>query len=388
MRIIHIQDYFHPQLGYQEAFLPREQAKLGHDVYVVTSDRYKPLVYNGSSRLLGGRRIVGKGFFTEEGIKVWRLKTLFEIPYGIWVRGLEKKIQELKPDIVITHGIVNFLALRIAWLKRKHDNFKLIYDDHGTFDNSSSRLRILYSLFKWTFSKLIQGTADAFVGVGYPSKVFMNRRYGIPLERITIIPLGADDELFRFDAAARQEVRTELSISENDIVFICTGKIVPERRLHLVIEAVKLMEAYNHLKVLLVGSGSQTYIGQMKQDIRTKGLEDRFILHNMVPNKELYKYYSAADAAIWPCKASISMLEAMACSLPIIADDSPNMNEMTYVDNQLIYQGHNPSNLAQQMEKLLDPGFRKEMGRNGRKLIEEKLNWRIIAKQFIELCSQ
>ena len=385
MRIVHIQDYFHPQLGYQETFLPREQAKLGHDVYVVTSDRYKSLVYNGSSRLLGDRRIVGAGFFTEEEIKVWRLKTLFEIPYNIWVLGLEKKIQELKPDIVIMHGIVNFLALRIARLKRKHDNFKLIYDDHGTADNSTSKLRILYPLFQWIFSKLIQETADAFVGVGYPSKIFMNRQYGIPLEHIDVIPLGADDELFRFDAQARNEIRSQLFIDENDTVFICTGRIVPGRRLHLVIEAMKLMEAYNHLKVLLVGSGSQTYIEQMKQDIRTKGLEGRFIWHDMVPNRELYKYYSAADAAIWPCKASISMLEAMACSLPIIADDSPNMNEMTYVNNQLIYQGHNPSNLAQQMEKLLDSGFREEMGCNGRKLIEEKLSWRIIARQFIEI---
>ncbi len=387
MRIVLVSSHLYPVLGYQEAYLAREQSKLGHEVYVVTSDRHSRFIYKQNKSLLG-ERIVGAGFFTEEGIKVWRLKTLFEIPYNIWVLGLEKKIQELNPDIVIMHGIVNFLALRIARLKKKRDNFKLIYDDHMTFDNSTGKLRILYPLFKWTFSKLIQETADAFVGVGYPSKIFMNKRYGIPLERIVVIPLGADDELFRFDAPARNEIRNKLSINENDTVFICTGKIVPERRLYLVIEAMKLMEAYNHLKVLLVGSGSPTYIEQMKQDIRTKGLEDRFIWHNMVPNRELYKYYSAADAAIWPCKASISMLEAMACSLPIIADDSPNMNEMTYVNNQLIYQGHNPSNLAQQMEKLLDPGFRKEMGRNGRKLIEEKLNWRIIARLFIELCSQ
>ena len=41
---------------------------------------------------------------TEEGIKTWRLKALFEVPHAIWMRGLESKIQELKPAMVIVHG--------------------------------------------------------------------------------------------------------------------------------------------------------------------------------------------------------------------------------------------------------------------------------------------
>ncbi len=364
--------------------MPREQSKLGHEVYVVTSDRYSPLIYSENKSLLGAR-IKEPGFFIEEGIRVWRLKTLFELPHAIWVRGLERKIQELKPDIVIVHGIVSFTAIRIARLKKKLGNFKLIYDDHMTFDNSQSILRLLYPLFKWTFSHSIQENADALVGVGEPSKLFMNKRYGIPLERITVISMGADDTLFRLDAAARREIRSKLSISESDVVFIYTGKIIPEKRLPILIEAVKLLGDSKQLKVLLVGSGSKTYIEELRQDIKTKNLEGKFIWHDAVPNKELYKFYSAADVAVWPAGASISMFEALASSLPIIVSDSPNINEMTYIDNQLRYRGFNPSNLAQQVKKLLDPKLRKEMGDNGRKLIEEKLSWKIIARQFIEL---
>ena len=42
MKIVHLTSYFQPQLGYQEYFLAREHIKLGHDVWVVTSDRYFP----------------------------------------------------------------------------------------------------------------------------------------------------------------------------------------------------------------------------------------------------------------------------------------------------------------------------------------------------------
>ncbi|MDD5082497.1 MAG: hypothetical protein PHU08_03890, partial [Dehalococcoidales bacterium] len=164
MRIIHIIDYFHPQLGYQETFLPREQAKLGHEVCMVTSDRYSPVIYPANRELLGNR-IKGAGLFEEEGIKVWRLKTLFEVPHAIWMRGLENKIQELQPDLVIMHGIVNFQAIRVVQLKTRLSSLKLIYDDHMAFMASRSKMAVLYPVFKWLFSPLIQRTADALVAV-------------------------------------------------------------------------------------------------------------------------------------------------------------------------------------------------------------------------------
>ena len=131
-----------------------------------------------------GKRAVGSGFFTEEGVKIWRLKTLFELPHAIWMRGLERKAQELKPDIVIVHGIVNFAAWRIARSKKKLADSRLIYDDHMTFANSKSALKVFYTLFRWLFSSSIQKAADALVAILPESKTFMHRRYGIPDERM------------------------------------------------------------------------------------------------------------------------------------------------------------------------------------------------------------
>ena len=390
MKIVHVIDYFQPQLGYQETFLPREQAKMGHDVYMITSDRYSPLLYQEDAvKSILGKRFKGHGFNIEEGIKTWRLKTLFEIPHEIFILGFEKKIQELKPDIVHMHGIVNFSAIRIARLKRKKERFKLIYDDHMTFGASRSILKILYPIFRWTFAQMIHGTADALVGVSHTSKMFMNKKYGFPLEDIDVIPLGADDTRFRFDIDARYELRRQLAINENDIVFIYAGKVVPVKGPHILVEAAsKLMLNHDGLKVLVVGNGPQAYIEKMKQDINAKNMTDRFIWHDAVPNKELYKFYSAADVAIWPREASLSMMEAMGCGLPVIRSSGSEVSERLEYDNGLTYQNEDPSDLAQQMEKLLNTKLRVEMGRNSRKLVEDKFNWRIIANQFIESVGQ
>ena len=386
MRIIHIIDYLQPKLGYQETFLAREHAKAGHEVYVVTSDRYSPSIYEANKELLDGR-IVGAGLFEEEGIRLWRLRTLFEIPRAIWIRGLEDKIQELRPDIVVVHAIVTFGAIRVARLKKKLGGFKLIYDDHMTFDNSTSVLRVLYPLFRWNYSHLIQETADAFVGVADASREFMIKRYGIPPERITVIPLGADHELFRFDEAARQQIRSQFSLNQNDVVFVYSGKIVPQKSLNILIEAVKLMKSYNNLRVLLVGDGPSTYVEKMKLAIRDAVLVDKFIWHNAVPNRELYRFYSAADVGVWPRGASIGQREAMACGLPIIISEDSMVTDLVSYGNGLICQEDKPQDLARQMEKLLNSELRRQMGHKSRKLVEEKLSWRIIAGQFVELVS-
>jgi len=388
MRIVHLTDYFHPVLGYHGTFLPREHARMGHEVYVVTSDRYNPRVYPPNRHLLGESRIKGAGFFTEEGAKVWRLKTLFEITEHPWLLGLEKKIQEIKPDIVRAVGVVSFTGIRIARLKQKIGGFKLLYDDGMTFETSRSKLRFLYHPFRWFFSDIIQKSADGLVSSAETSRVFMHQKYGIPLERIAIIPLGADDNYFNFDSSVRQEIRSQLSLDEKDMVFIYTGKSIPEKGPHLLIDAaIKLMKKGVPLKVLLVGGGHPPYVEEMKQEIEAEGVADSFIWHDAVPNKELYKYYSASDAAVWPYQSSISQMEAMACQLPVIISDDSEVTERVSYDNGLTYRGGDPSDLARQMEKLLDPELRTKMGQNGRKLIEERLSYKVIARQFIELVS-
>jgi glycosyltransferase involved in cell wall biosynthesis len=386
MKIVHVIDYFQPQLGYQETFLAREQARQGHEVNVVTSDRYNPIVYTGNAaETILGKRIKGAGFFIEEGINVWRLKTALELPHAIWLIGLEQKIMELMPDVVHMHGIVSFNTIRVALRKQALGNIMLLCDDHMLFTASQSILRYLYPLFKLTFARLIYMKADSLVGVANQCKVFMSQVYGFPLESIQVIPLGADDILFHYDSKARQEIRNKLGIAETDLVFSYTGKLIPEKGPHIFVEAaLVLMQQYN-IKALIVGNGSRDYIEQMTDTIKKKGLEGNFFWHCAVPNKELPEYYSAADVAVWPREASLSMIEAMACSLPVIISEKSEVTERIKNGNGLTYKDENPSELAKEMEKMFDPVMREKVGHSARKFVEEELSWRVISRSFVSL---
>ena len=122
----------------------------------------------------------------------------------------------------------------------------------------------------------------------------------------------------------------------------------------------------------------------MKKLIKSENLEDKFLWQQAVSNNELYKFFSASDIAVWPRECSIGMLEAMACCLPVIISDSSEVNERVLYGNGITYHNDDPTDLAIKMERLLEVELRKNMGANGRKLIEQHLNWKTIAQQFIE----
>ena len=137
MRIIHLIDYFQPKIGYQETFLAREQINLGHNVFVVTSDRFYPFPeYNSTYSKILGNRITGAKESIEEGIQTIRLPT-FEIPGStlLLLKGLKNKIANHNPDVIHCHGVFSLLSLHAARLKPIL-KYKLIYDTHASHFNT------------------------------------------------------------------------------------------------------------------------------------------------------------------------------------------------------------------------------------------------------------
>ncbi|MFZ7136931.1 MAG: glycosyltransferase family 4 protein [archaeon] len=382
MKIIHVISYFQPKLGYQEFYLAKEHQKLGHEVHIITSDRYAPGLYPAAKKLLGPR-IKSSGYFIEDGIKTWRLPTLFEMQGNVWIMGLRKKLLELNPDVIICHGILSTLSIRVALLKKFLPNSKFIFDCHMVFCAKRNWANPLYHLFKFTFGRTITKIADSLIATQLESVKFMNDIYGIPPERIKLIPLGCDTKLFYRSQETRRKTRAHYNISNNDVAFVYAGKITPKKGVHILVEsAINAMREYSNIKVLLIGSGEPKYIKMIKKKINRSGFQDNFIFVHMVPHKELYKYYSSGDVGVWPKQCSLTMVEAMACGLPvIIANDSGTPDRVSY-KNGLIYRSGDVEDLEEKMKRMFDGKTRRKMQRNATEYAQ-KLDWAIISREFL-----
>ncbi|HPO49181.1 MAG TPA: glycosyltransferase family 4 protein [Spirochaetota bacterium] len=383
MIIVHLTNYFQPALGYQELFLAKEHKKLGHDVYVVTSDRYFPFPdYDKTVKSVLGDRIVGEKTEYLSGIKVIRLKTIFEYSARVKLAGLAKTLKEIKPDIVICHGISNFNALEIIPLKKKL-GFKLIYDEHMIKSVKNDRLsgKIFYKLFN--FRKILKNS-DKIVGVADTCVDFIVENYKFPREKVTMIPLGADTEIFKFDTGKRDNLRKKLNIPEDNAVVVYTGKLTFAKGPANILHAADMIKESAKRKVtfLFVGNIEENYKDTFSS--AKKKLENVFQIINIdaVKNEDLVEVYSASDVACWPRQSSMSMIEAASCSLPIICCDF--LTERYKNNNGIPVKEDDIEALSSALLKLVNNSqLRKTMGDNGRVYIEKSLSWKKIASDFI-----
>lgn len=390
MKIIHVINYFQPKLGYQETFLPREQIKMGHDVAVITSDRYYPFAHFKESygALLGNRKCKA-GYREEEGIPTYRLQSFFEIKYRVWLQGLEKLIVKLKPDLVISHGLLSS-SFRIARLRAKGYKFKLIVDDHmlEIVTRQDAIGRLYYNRRKVGIQKVLVPWVDKFVGVTQETCQMLAGRNGIPKEKIEYIPLGSDTELFKFNEGERKETRAKLGISDNDILLLYTGKINRNKGVDVLVKAFDLLSIDRMLYLLLVGNGAPEFKNALINTVKEKK-KANIVFQPFVPTTDLPKFYNAADICVWAKESSTSILDAMACERPVIGCDIPAVKERFANDNGITYTMGDDRDLAAKIKYLSEnEQLRQIMGSKGRELVKKQFSWKIIGKKFIECAGE
>ena len=86
MKIVHLIGYFQPELGYKEYYIARNQAKLGHDVSVITSDKLYPFsnVSEISKKInISKERKYPAGTTVIDGVTVYRLPSFFDF-HGVY----------------------------------------------------------------------------------------------------------------------------------------------------------------------------------------------------------------------------------------------------------------------------------------------------------------
>lgn len=380
MKIVHLTDYFQPKIGYQETFLAREQVKLGHDVTVVTSDRYFPFPdYESTFTTLLGDRYIGTGKQIEEGIVTWRLPA-WEIPKSplVVLRSLEQTLETIRPDAVFCHGVYSITSYLAARLK-KRVGYTLVYDSHAAAFNTpltdTLAKRCYFFLYQHVFAPAIRKEMDKIFAVGDDEQKFLRETLKLVDYDVPIIRLGVDTGRFRFSQKKRERIRKVLGLSEKEILVVCAGKMGKEKDIPVLLEAFGKLKNKN-IRLLLIGGGL---------DINLTPPLSLIIHLPFVVNEELPAYFSTADIGVWPGNFTMTILEAMSCSLPIVL---PKQSSNTYLEKSngaRWFTRGNAHELSECIESLASsPDKRKTSGKNAREYTEKELSWSRIAKETLE----
>lgn len=375
-------------MGYSNTMLARYLARLGADVHYVATDlpvyhqnRDARSVYGafsaahtmhpGESELYDGYKVHCIGHRRVLGVPMFA--------------GLLGKLRQIQPDVVQQFIIAGWVPLQTAAAKLAL-GFELFSAAHATvsaFPLARRTLRPWDS--QWIANLAVRAipgrivcavTARCYAATQDCAEV-ATRFYGMPEHKVMVVPLGVDTENFyplraTADRQRREQLRRELGFADSDVVCIYTGQFTETKNPIVLARAITMLRGSGMpVRGLFIGNGPQN---------AGIAASDGCVVLPFRPHRELPAYYRAAEIGVWPTQESMSMLDAAACGLPIIVNDTLLATER--IDgNGISYRLNDSADLADKIRELSDPGRRHQLGSVGARRMVELFSWDSIARR-------
>jgi glycosyltransferase involved in cell wall biosynthesis len=301
-----------------------------------------------------------------------------------------------KHDFDIIHSF-RFQPNLINILANFFNRRKLILHITGfgiAFSNTSFHYRILRLVSQIVFQvKLLR--ADTVVVQNYEDA----KEVWFPVywkDKIRVIEgSGVDIDHFSMMEYNKQSLRLSLGVAENDIVFICVTRLIWEKGIEEMIEAIQHFnqaQEGKRMKLWIVG-WSDTDNPRHVNDAYIKQFESSPDIHFLGRKKDVRSLLAASDVFLYPSyyREGIprGILEALSMELPIITTDMPGCN-LTVIEgeNGYILVPRSSQEIVNVLEQLPNQAKLTLMGKKSRQLVETKFSNSVIFSQIAALYLQ
>ena len=208
--------------------------------------------------------------------------------------------------------------------------------------------------------------------------------FGLPNDKMTMVPNGVNPHVY--DALVEQDLRDfRLKYAlPNEKIVLYVGRLVYEKGIHILVNAVPKVLAKVDAKFVIVGSGYMQE--QLSNIVKNIGLEHKVIFTGFVDEANLLNLQKVADVSVVPSlfePFGIVALEAMAAKSPVVVSDTGGLGEIVQHDvtGVKVYP-NNADSLAWGITKVLtDDNFAKSIRQNAYNVILEKYDWDKIARR-------
>lgn len=202
-----------------------------------------------------------------------------------------------------------------------------------------------------------------------------------------VVRSGIDIHRFPF---VRRDFKTR------SICLLSIGIFLEHRRIEDTVNAVSIL-AKNGCSVVWNHVGSDDrgmgYARRIYTMVERLGLSDKVVFHRRVSEQELLQLFHDANLFIFPNSPQtwgLSVFEAMACGLPVIATTGCGASEiLTDGENAMIVEPNNPVRIAQAIERLQkNQDLYSRISREGRRFVETALSWDIYGESMLRVFSR
>src|SRR5678815_4240963 len=231
---------------------------------------------------------------------------------------------------------------------------------------------------------------DLFLSVSEYYADFMPGYLGIPREKIRVVPIGINPEGFESRHADRSGPFT--------VGFF--GRIAPEKGLHVLAEAYRLMRESGHLpEARLEAAGyiapdAKPYLEAIQKGLQDAGLGNEFHYRGVLERADKIAFLRSLDVMSMPATydepKGVSLLEAMACGVPLVQPRRGSFTEIVEkTGGGLLVQPDDPQSLAEGILKIArDPQLSEHLSANGFRGVREHYTAGHMADRVLECYNQ
>lgn len=402
MRIVYLHQYFvTPQMagGSRSYELARRLVAAGHEVHMVTSDRQASP--NGAK----WRRSV------EAGIHVHWVSIPYDNDMGHRQRisaflkfafAAAAKAAELRGDVVYATSTPLTIALPAVYAARR-GNVPMVFEVRDLWPDVPVAIGALRHRPLIAAARALERCAYRFsrrvVALTPTMRDFISGK-GVPLEKIAVIPNGAD--LSRFDPAASADVSGEASsrgsLGAPHTLLYC-GSLGPAHGPeYLVRLAAALADAEAEVQIVVVGAG------RLRERLQAQaaaagclGRTIRFV--GEVPAADVPTWYAQADASIMTmadcellCRHSVQnkFFDSLAAAKPVFANYAGWSSELAVQEGAgcVLPRDDFRAAAAAVAEKLHDEAWLHGARRAARRLAEESFSYDLLAGRLADVLEE
>lgn len=345
---------------------------LGHDVTVLTPDYYCP----GEEE-----------FAAHEGkFKIERLRPLFKFGNAAFIPQLFWKLSGF--DVIHLHypfyGALKPVILRKLLSPGK---FKLILHYH--MDNRAEGFKgSVFYLYRRLVLPLLVRLADVITcaSLDYLKHSDLKKYYRRRAEKFRQVGFGVNLEQFvtyRDGLNERRDHKVLLFVGGLDRAHAFKGLT------NLIAALAEIRRRPEFSSVILNVVGGGDLLGSYEAQAEALGLKQAVIFYDKVGDSKLVDFYNYCDCFVLPSvdrseAFGLVLLEAMACSRPVVASNLPGVRSVFKNGEQgFLVKPGSITDLAEKILRVLrNKNLAEKMGRAGRELVEKKYSWAAAGKKL------
>lgn len=276
-----------------------------------------------------------------------------------WAR-IFRWLSDCRPEAIVLHGPSTLLACRIYAYGRR---VPIVVVEHQS--NALKRRT------EWVFSCLAMFLADRVVVLTPAYDLELKQRLGLFYRggKVRIIPNGIDTSRFAPSASSVNRGRS--------VRLGMAARFTSTKRQDLLIDMLaelRRLEPGIDWRLSLAGDG--TAWENVNRTIRAKGLDACVSMPGQLDEDQLIDWYHSIDIYLHASEGetlSTSLLQAMACALPIVASDVPGIKNLLSGKTicGVLVEGQSAEGFASAVTKLVkEPEVAAALGEAGRQLVK------------------